>query len=123
MLAALQLEGEVVAARAEVAAHDPALREQWNSATARAVATASTVAELVLPFLAPGGRAILQRGALGAQERHALADAALMLGARVSGEVELSGGRRIILLEKEAPTPSRFPRRPGVPQKRPLCLP
>lgn len=118
----LALRGEVVAQRAEAAAHLPALRERFASGTARAVGSAATVAELVLPFIAVGGIAVLQRGAMTASERHGLEDAALMLGASLEGEAALeSPGRRVVTLRKQHPTPSRFPRRTGVPQKRPLC--
>lgn len=118
----LGLKGRVIAERAELAAHDPALREHFQAGSARAVSTAPTVAELLLPFLAIGGRAILQRGTLEQREREALTDAALMLGGRVVEERELEGDRRIVVIEKVEPTPQRFPRRAGVPEKRPLCL-
>jgi 16S rRNA (guanine527-N7)-methyltransferase len=122
MLAELGLVGEVVAERAEVAGHDPRLREAFLSGTARAVSGASTVAELLLPLLAVGGVAVLQRGAMDTRERHALSDAAVMLGGEVERETILDGERRMILVRKQAPTAIRFPRRIGVPEKRPLCL-
>ncbi len=103
-------------------AHDPRYRERYGAATARAVASAPTVAELTLPFLRIGGRALLQRGALDDVERQAVADAAPMLGARLVEERLLDGARRILILEKTEATPQRFPRRVGVPEKRPLCL-
>lgn len=122
MLETFGLAGQVVAERAEVAAHDERLRGRFRSGTARAVSSAPTVAELLLPFLAPGGVAILQRGAVEPRERTALEDAALMLGARVAEELALDGGRRLILVQKTAETPTRFPRRIGIPEKRPLCM-
>jgi len=121
MLDAFDLSGEVVAQRAEIAAHDERLREQFASATARAVSTAPTVAELLLPFLAIGGLAILQRGTTEARERTALEDASLVLGGRFEEEQRLDGERRLLLVRKIAATPVRFPRRTGVPEKRPLC--
>ena len=121
-LAELCVDGEVVSERAEVAAHEERFRERFASGTARALASASTVAELLLPFLATGGVAALQRGTFDARERSALEDAALVLGGKVESEVTLYGERRIILVRKTGPTSQRFPRRAGVPQKRPLCL-
>ncbi len=122
----LDLRVSVVCARAEDAAHEPALRERFASATARAVASAPAVLELTLPFLAVGGVAALQRGAFSSEERQAVADAALMLGGDASDEIMLdsasSEGRRILLVTKRASTPGRFPRRSGVPAKRPLCF-
>jgi 16S rRNA (guanine527-N7)-methyltransferase len=116
------ISGQAVALRAEDAARDPACRERFLTATARAVAGAPTVAELTVPFLAIGGRALLQRGSLGARERNAVADAALVLGAELVAERALDGERRILVLAKRSPTSPRFPRKNGVPAKRPLCL-
>ena len=121
-LATLGLTGEVVAERAEEAARWPDLREVFRTATARAVSSAPAVAELTVPFLAIGGRALLQRGSLEPRERNAVADAALVLGAELVEERILGGERRVLVLEKRAPTGPRFPRRNGVPAKRPLCL-
>jgi 16S rRNA (guanine527-N7)-methyltransferase len=121
-LAALGLDGEAVAERAEDAARNPAYREVFQTATARAVSSAPTVAELTAPFLAIGGRALLQRGSLDERERNAVADAALVLGAELTEERPLGGERRLVILQKRAPTSFRFPRKNGVPAKRPLCL-
>jgi hypothetical protein len=44
-----------------------------------------------------------------------------MLGGDVEREEELAGGRCIVLVRKRTATPHRFPRRAGVPAKRPLC--
>jgi len=115
------ITGRVVNERAEVAAQNPALRERFASGTARALGSAPTVAELVLPLISTGGASVLQRGIISADERQALDDASLMLGGIVEREVELTGERRLLILRKVGPTPARFPRRPGVPAKRPLC--
>jgi 16S rRNA (guanine527-N7)-methyltransferase len=120
VLALLDLRGTVVVQRAEAAGHAPNLRERFVSGTARAVATATTVAELLLPLIVPGGVAVLQRGRFAPQERTALEDAALMLGGRLETE-DADGERRILVVRKEAATPLRFPRRVGIPEKRPLC--
>jgi 16S rRNA (guanine527-N7)-methyltransferase len=122
VLAIVGLDGEALDARAEDAARDPAYREAFQTATARAVASAPAVAELTVPFLAIGGRALLQRGVLEERERNAVADAALVLGAELVEERRLEGERRIVVLEKRASTSPRFPRKNGVPTKRPLCL-
>jgi 16S rRNA (guanine527-N7)-methyltransferase len=117
----LEIAGEVLSARAEVAAHDPAYRDRFASGTIRAVAGATTSAELLLPFIAPGGAALLQRGSMTLQERAALADAALVLGGELERVVEVDEHRCIAILRKTQPTPARFPRRTGVPGNRPLC--
>ena len=118
----LGLRGTVIVERAEIAGHRPGLREHFSSGTARALGSAPTVAELLLPLIEVGGAAALQRGAIPATERIALEDASLMLGGRVESEDRLEGQRRIVVVRKTHPTPLRFPRRPGIPTKRPLCV-
>lgn len=120
-LEALGLRGEVATERAETAAHRPEFRERFASGTARALGSAPMVAELLLPFIGVGGLAVLQRGALSAQERAALEDASLMLGGSIEADYALEADRRIVLVRKCRATPSRFPRRTGIPAKRPLC--
>jgi 16S rRNA (guanine527-N7)-methyltransferase len=66
---------------------------------------------------------VMQRGAFNPAERTSLEDAALVLGGSLEREVELDRDRRILLVRKQAATPLRFPRRPGIPEKRPLCEP
>jgi 16S rRNA (guanine527-N7)-methyltransferase len=119
---AFGLEGSVENERAEIAARDEALRDRFETGTARAVGSGPTVLELVLPFIAPGGTALLQRGKLDDRERAAMSDAATMLGAEITSEIQLSGDRRIVVARKRSETPQRFPRRPGIPAQRPLCL-
>jgi 16S rRNA (guanine527-N7)-methyltransferase len=117
---ALGLDAHVISARAEDAARDPQWRARFQSATIRAVASAPAALELAAPFLAVGGLAILQRGAAKPGEPEALAAAAAELGCAVESEVILDDAHRLVLVRKTGPTPDRFPRRPGVAQKRPL---
>jgi len=122
---ALGLPLDVRDQRAEEAARDPELRERFASATARAVGSIPTVLELTLPFVRAGGLAVLQRGAVGEAERDAASDAALMLGGRFEEELLAHGTgdeRRVLLVRKVSASAQRFPRRAGVPAKRPLCL-
>ena len=120
----LGLPLDVRGARVEDAGRDASLRGTFASATARAVASVPTVLEYALPLLLVGGVAVLQRGAFEAAERTAAFDACLVLGAAIDEEIPLGDepeGRRILLVRKVAPTGSRFPRRAGIPAKRPLC--
>jgi 16S rRNA (guanine527-N7)-methyltransferase len=118
----LEIEGYVIPERAELAARHTDLRERFACATARAVSSAPTVLELTVPFLRIGGMAVLQRGKMDERERNAVIDAAPMLGGVFSEEILLDGDRRVFLVRKVDATPQRFPRRTGVPEKRPLCL-
>ena len=58
---ALNVNATVTNERAEIAARSEALRDRFETGTARAVGSGPTVLELVLPFVAPGGAALLQR--------------------------------------------------------------
>jgi 16S rRNA (guanine527-N7)-methyltransferase len=110
--------------RAEDAGRDPNLRDAFASATARAVASLPAVLELTLPLLKVGGLAVLQRGRLEDRERTAAVDAALVLGAVVEREIRIGPDedeRRVVLVRKVSATGPRFPRRAGIPAKRPLC--
>lgn len=104
----------VVPRRAEEAAHDPGLRERFDVATARALAPPASLCELTLPFVRVGGTvaALVADPPAAAQEATA---AAVLLG---GGEPEARPG--VLFLPKAAPTPPQYPRRPGVPARRPL---
>ncbi len=120
----LDLPLDVRILRAEDAGRDPNLREAFTSATARAVASLPAVLELTLPLLKVGGLAVLQRGRLDDRERTAAVDAALVLGAVVEREIRIGTDedeRRVVLVRKVSVTGPRFPRRAGIPAKRPLC--
>jgi len=120
----LDLPLEVRILRAEDAGRDPSLRQTFGSATARAVASLPAVLELTLPLLRVGGLAVLQRGRLDDRERTAAVDASLVLGAEIEREMLVGADadeRRIVFVRKVAPTGPRFPRRAGIPAKRPLC--
>ena len=121
--AELGLDLVVLARRAEDVARDSDLRGRFATATARAVGPATTVLELTVPFLEVGGRALLQRGVELPGERQALSDASLVLGAEIEPELldPRSEARRVVVVRKIAATGARFPRRAGVPAKRPLC--
>lgn len=117
---------EVVAERAETLGRLPAFREAFELATARACAALPVLAELALPLLRPGGELIAWKGPLADDDaevrRGRVAIGQLGAGKlRIvpSGRPEL-GGHTFVVVAKVAPTPARFPRRPGEPGKRPL---
>jgi 16S rRNA (guanine527-N7)-methyltransferase len=123
--ARLGLEGvEVVAERAEIAGHDPRYREMFDFALARALASMPVLAELCLPLVRVGGRLL-------AMKTDATAEAAAAEPAirRLGGElVEIGAAAsearslgQVVVVAKIAPTPAEFPRRPGLPGRRPLA--
>ncbi len=120
---ALGVNARVEEGRAETLAHVPELREAFDAATGRALGTLPTVLELTLPFLRVGGVLMAQRGADGAQEAQAAANAARLLGGaapRVEAAGAGLGGRTVVVVEKTAPTPAAYPRGVGRAAKRPL---
>jgi len=104
-------------------AHEPAHREGYDLALARAVAPLAVLVELALPFLKVGGCLATPKGSRASQEM-AEADRALALcGGRIVSAEPLPSPTptlTLVLVEKLAPTPAAYPRRPGAPTKRPL---
>jgi 16S rRNA (guanine527-N7)-methyltransferase len=115
---------EAVAARAEELGHEPDHRERQDAVTARACAALPVLVEYALPLLRVGGVLLAWKGAIGDEELRAGSEAARLLG---GGDVEVAatgltalGDHRFVLVRKVAPTPARYPRRPGEPSRRPL---
>lgn len=121
----LNLEGiEAVHARAEDAAHNPAYRESFDFAVARAVAALPVLSEYCLPFVRPGGRFLAMKTEI-ASEWPSAAKAVSLLGGR-AGRMKafiLPGTdmhRAILEFIKEKSTPKQYPRKPGTAKKTPL---
>lgn len=122
--AKLGLEGvEVVAERAEIAGRDPRYREAFDVATARALAPLPVLVELCLPLVAVGGRLLAMKTEGGAEVAAAAAAIRRLGGQLEEVGVAASEARslgRVVVVAKIAPTPAEFPRRPGLPARRPL---
>jgi 16S rRNA (guanine527-N7)-methyltransferase len=115
----------VVNTRAEEAGQDHRHREQYDVALARALAGMSPLAELTLPLVRVGGQVIAQKGDDPAAEVDAAHKAIVTLGGQVREITPvvvpgLEGTRHLVVLKKVSPSPSKYPRRPGIPVKRPL---
>ncbi|MGD1993483.1 MAG: 16S rRNA (guanine(527)-N(7))-methyltransferase RsmG [Anaerolineae bacterium] len=115
----------VIHARAEELGNDPGHREQYDWALARAVAEMPTLAEYLLPLVRVGGSALAQKGEGAPAEVHGAAEAIRILGGRVRKLVPihlhgLAETRYLVLVDKAVATPAKYPRRPGMPGKRPL---
>ena len=118
-------DATVVTARAEEAGREPDHRDGYELVVARALAPLPVALEWCLPFAVTGGRCVLPRGSDLADQLPAGRVAAGELGARVLppwpiAVPELPTGRSLVVAEKLGPTPSRFPRRPGMAAARPL---
>lgn len=120
------MEGvEVLAARAEEVGQMAAHRQQYDWAVARAVADLPVLAEYLLPLLQVGGHMLAQKGASGPAEVHRSEPALKMLGGQMRQliPVTLPGvaeERYLVVIDKVAATPGQYPRKPGIPAKKPL---
>lgn len=123
---ALELEGiSIVHARAEEQANEAGFRDNFDFATARAVADLRLLCELCLPFVKVGGRFLAMKAADCDREISAAASAIRLLGGRLlpSCEYAVPGTgtiHRVVIVEKIAPTPKGYPRRWAKIQKSPL---
>ena len=123
---ALGLEDvEVITARAEDVGQMMTYRERFDWALARAVASLPVLAEYLLPLIRVGGRMLAQRGGGALGEAKTAARAIQILGGKLDQVKAITlpsvvEARHIVVVEKVSSTPDRYPRRVGVPMKRPL---
>ncbi len=116
---------EIVCGRAEEIAHLPLYRQRFDLALSRAVASLPVLAELALPFCRIGGKFVAQKKGEVEQEMKKAVKAIETLGGKL-GQVKrielegLSDGRYLVIIDKIYPTPEKYPRRPGVPGRRPI---
>lgn len=116
---------EIIAGRAEDIARLRGYRESFDLVLARAVAKMATLAELTLPFCRISGKAIAyKKGDIKAEVENASGAISLLGGKLVEVKPvilpEFTDHRYLVLTEKVAPTPPKYPRRSGIPAKQPL---
>ena len=115
----------VVNDRAEQVAHNPEHREAYDLVLARAVAPLPTLVELTLPFLRLGGVLAAPKGSGAPREVREAAAALRACGGHVESihPLQIPGAETsptLVIVRKASDTPQRFPRRTGIPAKRPL---
>jgi 16S rRNA (guanine527-N7)-methyltransferase len=113
----------VVTTRAEQLGHDERFREQYDFAAAKALAPLRTLLELTLPFVRMGGIVLAPKGKESDNEvkEARVALETLKGSVRAVDPLPLAQPAQFaILIDKDLPAPERFPRRPGMPAKRPL---
>jgi len=115
----------VVTARAEEAGRQPAHRQQYDVAVARAVATLPILTEYTLPLVKVGGMVIVQKGRHPAEEVKAAANALGILGGKIEQILPvavpgLNAERHLVVIRKRKPTPKQYPRHAGLPAKKPI---
>ena len=116
---------DILQERAETIASQVETRERFDWAIARAVAAMPILVEYLLPLIRVGGHALAMKGESGPAEVQTAEHAIQILGGRVQQliPVTLPGvedERYLVVIEKTAATPERYPRRVGIPAKRPL---
>ena len=111
---ALGIQNTILHGRAEQAGADAALREKFDFATARAVASLDVLCEYALPLLRRGGRFVALKGPHSMEETEKAQHSIVLLGGKLS-EVfpyNLPDGseRRLICIDKMSRTPNKYPR-------------
>lgn len=113
---------EVLARRAEEVGRDPFYRESFDVAVARALAPMPVLIELCLPLVRVGGRLLAQKTET--ENLDAATRAIDALGGGLIRVVDAPSAARslgtVVIVDKIRPTPAEFPRRPGVPARRPI---
>jgi len=113
-------------ARAEDGGRDPACREQFDIAVARAVAPLPVLCELLLPFVKVGGRMICYKGPSAAEELEAGRKASRLLGGSGIQQVPIvlpaqpDWQHCLLWTEKTQKTVRQYPRKAGTPSREPL---
>lgn len=112
-------------ARAEDAGHLPDHRAKYDLVLARAVARMPALLEYMLPLATLHGRCIAMKGETAEEEAHDAAAALKVLGGTLTDIVtvnlpEVEQPHYLVVVQKTAPTPDAYPRKPGVPTRQPL---
>lgn len=115
----------VVHGRAEETGRDPEHRESYDVVLARAVAPLPVLLEITVPLLRVGGLLAAPKGTAAPREVSESTNALALLGSEIVETTPLALEAAgpiptLVLVRKLAPTAERYPRRTGIPKKRPL---
>lgn len=122
----LDLKGiDATHGRAEDLAHIQEWRSSFDYVTSRAVASLNILLEYSLPFLKPTGKAYFYKGPEYLEEINSSQKALKTLGGKILKKIKLDvpgldAERYLIIVEKISETAKKYPRRAGIPKKRPL---
>ncbi len=114
-----------IQARAEELGLSIEHREKYDAATARAVAGLPVLCEYLLPLVKVGGMMLAQKGESAPDELIQAKNAILKLGGKSNELIPvtlpgLEDRRYLIAIRKISPTPTGYPRRTGLPAKKPI---
>ena len=111
--------------RAEDFAKTKKYREEFDVAVSRAVAPMNVLIEYLLPYVKVGGKVICMKGPKAEEELNQINNGIQILGGNLEkiynielGEEKLE--RKIIVIKKIKNTPTKYPRKAGIPAKEPL---
>lgn len=115
----------LVHSRAEDGGQNPDLREQFDLCVSRAVANLAVLLEYCLPFVKVGGKLAALKGPDATQEIEQAQNALQIVGGKVTAVIPITIPHtdlqhQLVLVEKIAPTPQRYPRKAGKISKKPL---
>jgi len=116
---------DVIQARAEDLGQYPQHREKYDWAVARAVANLKVLSEYLIPLIRLGGSMLAQKGESGPAEAQSAEEAMTLLGGKLKQLIpvhlpSVAEDRYLVVVEKVAATPPKYPRKPGIPMKQPL---
>ena len=117
----------VIHSRAEICGRELKYREKYEIVISRAVGKLSFLVEYCLPFVKVNGIMIAQKGPAVEKELNEAEKAINLLGGKVKEIKEINlklkkveFKRNLVVIEKVFPTPEKYPRKPGIPSKRPI---
>ncbi len=111
--------------RAEDFAKDADYREQFDVSVSRAVANLSSLSEYCLPYVKVGGSFVSYKSGNVDEELEQAKKAIFLLGGQKKDVVRFALPdsdieRSLVMIEKSAKTPKKYPRKAGLPAKEPL---
>lgn len=122
----LKLENiEAIHGRAEDFAKKEVYREQYDLCVSRAVSNLSTLSEYCIPYVKTGGRFISYKSEKLTEEIEDAEHAISILGGKVENQIEFKIPnsdiyRNLLVIYKEKETPANYPRKAGIPLKKPI---
>ena len=115
----------IIHARAEDLGQDVKHREKYDWSVARAVSNLNVLSEYLLPLIEIGGSMLAQKGENAPAEAQSAQGAMKVLGGKLRQLIpvnlpDVADERYLVVVEKVAATPPKYPRKPGIPAKQPL---
>lgn len=111
--------------RAETLAHNSSMREMFDIVVSRAVADLSVLSEITLPFCRIGGKVMALKGLGLSSELERSTRSIMLMGGSLQDVVivdlnQMNTERSIVILDKKTVSPDNYPRKAGIPAKRPI---